>query len=130
MGSEMCIRDRAKMFIDMTGGGTFFLSTVLLWISGLASTVVSNIAVALTFTSIIKNLGLKNLIPVWSALVFGSNLGGAATPLSGVVTIMALGALKREGFKISLAEFTKAGLLTTFTQLCFANLYILIRFGV
>ncbi|HIE19239.1 TPA: hypothetical protein EYP75_05890, partial [Candidatus Bathyarchaeota archaeon] len=69
-------------------------------------------------------------IPIWAALIFGSNLGGAATPLSGVVTVMALGALKREGFKISLGEFAKAGLLTTFTQLLFANLYILIRFGV
>jgi len=124
------LNDLAYMFIDMTGGGTIFLATALLWVSGLASTVVSNIAVALTFTPVIKELGLKNPVAAWAALIFGSNLGGAATPLSGVVTVMALGALKREGFKMSLGEFAKAGLLTTFTQLCFANLYILIRFGV
>ena len=124
------LNDLAQRFMDLTGGGTFFLATSLLWISGLISTIVSNIAVALTFTPIIKDLGLKNPVAAWAALVFGSNLGGAATPLSGVVTVMALGALKREGFKISLGEFTKAGLLTTFTQLAFANLYILIRFGV
>jgi len=123
------LNDLAGWFMNMTGGGTFVLSTILLWISGLTSTVVSNIAVALTFTPIIRDLGAANTIPIWSALVLGSNLGGAATPLSGVVTIMTLGALKREGFKISLAEFTKAGVLTTFTQLLFANLYILIRFG-
>ncbi|MCD6089691.1 anion permease [Candidatus Bathyarchaeota archaeon] len=123
------LNDLAGWFMNMTGGGTFVLSTILLWISGLTSTVVSNIAVALTFTPIIRDLGAVNTIPIWSALVLGSNLGGAATPLSGVVTIMTLGALKREGFKISLAEFTKAGVLTTFTQLLFANLYILIRFG-
>ena len=123
------LEDLAQEFMNMTGGGPFFLSTVLLWVSGLMSTIVSNIAVALTFTPVIKDLGLKNPIPVWAALIFGSNLGGAATPLSGVVTVMALGALKREGFKISLGEFAKAGLLTTFTQLLFANLYILIRFG-
>jgi len=124
------LNDLAQGFMNMTGGGTLFLATVLLWVSGLASTVVSNIAVALTFTPVIKDLGLKNPIAAWAALIFGSNLGGAATPLSGVVTVMALGALKREGFKMSLGEFAKAGLLTTFTQLCFANLYILIRFGV
>jgi len=119
----------AGWFMNMTGGGTFVLSTILLWISGLASMIISNIAVALTFTPIIKGLGVSNKIPMWSALVFGSNLGGAATPLSGVVTIMTLGALRREGFEVSLREFTKAGVLTTFTQLLFANLYILIRFG-
>jgi len=123
------LNDLAGWFMNMTGGGTFVLSTILLWISGLTSTIISNIAVALTFTPIIRDLGAANTIPIWSALVLGSNLGGAATPLSGVVTIMTLGALKREGFKISLAEFTKAGVLTTFTQLLFANLYILIRFG-
>ena len=123
------LKDLAGWFMNMTGGGTFVLSTILLWISGLTSTIISNIAVALTFTPIIRDLGAANTIPIWSALVLGSNLGGAATPLSGVVTIMTLGALKREGFKISLAEFTKAGVLTTFTQLLFANLYILIRFG-
>jgi len=124
------LNDLAQGFIKMTGGGTFFLSTVLLWVSGLMSTIVSNIAVALTFTPVIKGLGLKNPIAAWAALIFGSNLGGAATPLSGVVTVMALGALKKEGFKMSLGEFAKAGLLTTFTQLLFANLYILIRFGI
>jgi len=124
------LNDLAREFMNMTGGGTIFLATAILWISGLASTIVSNIAVALTFTPVIKDLGLSNPVIAWAALVFGSNLGGAATPLSGVVTIMTLGALKREGFKISLGEFTKAGLLTTLTQLCFANLYILIRFGV
>jgi len=123
------LNDLAREFIGVTGGGEFLLSTALLWMSGLASTVVSNIAVALTFTPVIKSLGLKNPLAAWSALVFGSNLGGATTPLSGVVTVMALGALKKEGFKISLAEFTKAGLLTTFIQILFANLYILIRFG-
>jgi len=123
------LNDLARGFMNLTGGGTIFLPTLLLWASGLMSTIVSNIAVALTLTPMIKDLGLKNAISSWAALVFGSNLGGAATPLSGVVTVMALGALKREGFKISLGDFTKAGLLTTFIQLGFANLYILIRFG-
>jgi len=123
------LNELAKEFTGMTGGGTILLATAMLWVSGLASTIVSNIAVALTFSPVIEDLRLSNSIAAWAGLIFGSNLGGAATPLSGVVTVMALGALKREGFKMSLGEFTKAGLLTTFTQLAFANLYILIRFG-
>ena len=122
------LKDVAHMLINITGGG-ILLSTAMLWASGLISTIVSNIAVALTLTPIIRDLQLSNPLPVWSALIFGSNLGGAATPISGVVTVMAIGALKKEGFKVSLAEFTKAGLLTTFTQLLLANIYILVRFG-
>ena len=63
------------------------------------------------------------------ALVLGTNLGGAATPLSGSVCIMAIGALKREGISISFREFTKVGLVTTMLQLSFASLYLIVRFG-
>ena len=123
------LSDLARGFLSISGGGRLLLSSALLWVSGLMSTVVSNIAVALTFTPMIKELGIHDTVSPWAALIFGSNLGGAATPMSGVVTAMALGALKREGFEMSLSEFVKAGLVTTFMQLGFANLYILIRFG-
>jgi Na+/H+ antiporter NhaD/arsenite permease-like protein len=123
------LADLARVFFGLSGGGKMILASAILWVSGLMSTVVSNIAVALTFTPVIRGMGLDDAVSAWAALIFGSNLGGAATPLSGVVTVMALGALKREGFKMSLGEFAKAGLLTTFVQLSLANLYILIRFG-
>ena len=123
------LNEVGQAIVGLNENSSFFLASITLWLSGLASTIVSNIAVALTFTPIIQALNIANPAPMWSALVLGSNLGGAATPMSGVVTVMALGALKKEGIKFSLAEFAKAGIITTFTQLAFANFYILIRFG-
>jgi len=82
------------------GGSTLTASMTTLWFSGITSAIVSNMAVALTFVPMIRVYGL-NSAAVWSALVLGSNLGGATTPLSGTVTIMALGALKREGLSMS-----------------------------
>jgi len=100
-----------------------------LWFSGLASTTVSNIAIALTFSPIIKGaLGL-NSPAMWSALILGTNLGGATTPLSGSVTMMAIGALKREGISMSFTEFTKVGIITSLIQLGFASLYLIVRFN-
>jgi Na+/H+ antiporter NhaD/arsenite permease-like protein len=111
-------------------GGSLLSSTLLtLWFSGLASTVVSNIAIALTFTPILAGFSGSNDVALKSALVFGTNLGGAATPLSGAVCIIALGALKREGISLSFHEFTKIGVITTFLQLAFASLYLIVRFG-
>jgi len=123
------LNELVHMLLGFVGEKTFVLSTFILWLSGLTSIVVSNIAVALTFTPVIQELHSTDSISLWAALIFGSNLGGAATPMSGVVTAMAVGALKREDVKFSLAEFAKAGLLTTFLQLAFSNLYMLIRFG-
>ena len=101
-----------------------------LWSSGLISVAISNIAVALTFVPVIRGLQGLNQTALWSALVLGTNLGGAATPLSGTVCILAIGALKKEGIKLNFTEFTKPGLLTTIIQLGFSTIYLILRFGI
>ena len=123
------LTDVSMQLFQLTGGSSLKTTLMTLWSSGLASTVVSNTAIALTFTPIIGGLPSLNSAPVWSALVLGTNLGGVATPLSGVVCIMAIGALKREGISMSFSEFTKVGLITTILQLGFASLYLIMRFG-
>ncbi|MCW4014965.1 MAG: SLC13 family permease [Candidatus Bathyarchaeota archaeon] len=118
----------AQLF--QTVGQTPLGSTLTtLWFSGLASTAVSNIAIALTFAPMISGVAALNSAPVWSALVLGTNLGGATTPLSGAVTMMGVGALKREGISLSFAEFTKVGIITSLIQLGFASFYLIIRFN-
>jgi len=118
----------SQRLIHLTGGSLLKTSILTMWFSGFASTMVSNLAVTLTFIPIIH--GLHGLDPtiLWSALVLGTNLGGVTTPMSGTVSIMAIGALKREGIRISFAEFTKVGAVTTIAQLAFATLYLIVRF--
>jgi Na+/H+ antiporter NhaD/arsenite permease-like protein len=100
-----------------------------LWVSGLASSFVSNIAIALTFSPLIGAIAGLNSPAIWSALVLGTNLGGATTPLSGAVTMMGVGALKREGITLSFGEFTKVGVITSLIQLSFASFYLVLRFN-
>ena len=111
------------------GGSPLAASMVILWFSGITSAVVSNMAVALTFVPMIRGVYGSNSAAVWSALVLGSNLGGATTPLSGTVAIMAVGALKREGLTLSFAEFAKIGIIISVLQLGFASIYLIARFG-
>ena len=66
---------------------------------------------------------------MWSALVLGTNLGGATTPFSSAACVMAAGALKREGIPLSFAEFTKIGAITSLVQLAFSSIYLMLRFG-
>jgi Na+/H+ antiporter NhaD/arsenite permease-like protein len=123
------LNDISTQLVQLAGGNTLRATLLTLWFSGLASTVVSNIAIALTFTPILTGFSGLNDAAVKSALVFGTNLGGAATPLSGAVCIIALGALKREGISMSFHEFTKVGVITTLLQLAFASFYLIVRFG-
>ena len=116
----------SETLLQVSGGDPMLATVSTLWISGLASTAVSNIAVALTLPPVIQGVHMSHSINLWSALVLGTNLGGAATPMSGVVCILALNALKREGIRVSFGEFSKIGMLTTLTQLGFATLYLLL----
>ena len=126
------LNDVSVQLFQMVGGSPLNTTLTTLWFSGLASAVVSNVAIALTFVPIITNFSALNPNlhpPVTSALVLGTNLGGATTPLSGSVCMMAIGALKREGISMSFSEFTKIGVITSIIQLSFSSLYLIVRFG-
>ena len=116
---------------ELAGGSSFLASQLTLWVSGGASAVISNIAVALTFTPIINAQALSglNMNALWSALILGTNLGGATTPFSGAVMMMAIGTLKREKIAINFSDFAKVGIITTLIQLSFSAIYLPIRFG-
>jgi Na+/H+ antiporter NhaD/arsenite permease-like protein len=119
----------STQLVQLAGNSSLRATLLTLWFSGLASSIVSNAAIALTFAPIVTGFTGLNDAAIKSALVFGTNLGGATTPLSGSVVIIALGTLKREGISMSFQEFTKVGLLTSFLQLIFASFYLITRFG-
>ena len=125
------LNDLSARLFQIAGGSSFNASLLTVWFSGLASTVVSNMAVTLTFTPIIGSQAFSGLNSgaLWSALVLGTNLGGATTPLSGSVPMMAVGALKREGISVHFGDFLKVGVITTIVQLSFSTLYLILRFG-
>jgi Na+/H+ antiporter NhaD/arsenite permease-like protein len=127
--STLLLKDISTQLFQTVGQSPLGASMATLWASGLASSAVSNIAVALTFTPIISGVATLNSAAVWSALILGTNLGGATTPLSGSVIMMGIGALKREGISLSFAEFTKVGVITSLVQLGFASLYLIVRFN-
>jgi Na+/H+ antiporter NhaD/arsenite permease-like protein len=122
------LNDISTQLFQLVGSSPLKATMVTLWFSGLTSTLVSNLAIALTFAPIISGVSSLNSAAVWSALVLGTNLGGATTPLSGSVCMMAIGALKREGISLSFSEFTKVGLITSILQLGFASFYLIFRF--
>jgi Na+/H+ antiporter NhaD/arsenite permease-like protein len=129
--STQFLSDISTQLFNFAGGSSLIATQMTLWFSGIASVFVSNIAVALTFTPIISAQALSglNLGAVWSGLILGTNLGGATTPFSGAVMMMAIGTLKREKISVKFGEFAKIGVITTLIQLGFSSIYLVLRFG-
>jgi Na+/H+ antiporter NhaD/arsenite permease-like protein len=125
------LSDVSVQLFNFAGGSSLIASQMTLWFSGISSAFVSNIAVALTFSPIIgaqAGLGL-NLNAIYSSLILGTNLGGATTPFSGAVMMMAIGTLKREKISVKFSDFTKIGVITSLIQLSFSSFYLIFRFG-
>jgi len=129
--STHILSDVSTQLFQFAGGSSLIATQITLWFSGIASSFVSNIAIALTFTPIISTQALSglNLGALWSALVLGTNLGGATTPFSGAVMMMAIGTLRREKISVKFGDFAKVGVITTLIQLGFASFYLMLRFG-
>jgi Na+/H+ antiporter NhaD/arsenite permease-like protein len=125
------LSDISVGLFQVAGGSSLIATQMTLWFSGVASVFVSNIAVALTFTPIISTQALSglNINAVWSGLILGTNLGGATTPFSGAVMMMAIGTLKREKISVKFGDFAKIGIITTLIQLAFSSFYLMLRFG-
>jgi Na+/H+ antiporter NhaD/arsenite permease-like protein len=125
------LSDISVGLFQVAGGSSLIATQMTLWFSGVASVFVSNIAVALTFTPIISTQALSglNINAVWSGLILGTNLGGATTPFSGAVMMMAIGTLKREKISVKFGDFAKIGIITTLIQLAFSSVYLMLRFG-
>ena len=123
--------DISTQLFQFAGGSSLIATQMTLWFSGVASVFVSNIAVALTFTPIVSAQALSglNLNAIWSALILGTNLGGATTPFSGAVMMMAIGTLKREKISVKFGDFAKIGIITSLIQLGFSSIYLALRFG-
>ncbi|UCF44982.1 MAG: hypothetical protein JSW44_04290 [Candidatus Bathyarchaeota archaeon] len=129
--STRFLSEISVQLFQFAGGSSLIATQMMLWVSGVSSVVVDNIAVALTFTPIISAQALSglNLNAVWSALILGTNLGGATTPFSGAVMMMAIGTLKREKITVKFGDFAKIGILTSLIQLGFSSFYLALRFG-
>lgn len=116
-----------SQFVYEVSRGSMAWATLLL-VSGITSIFLANVAVALTFISPLKALNFPDRRPLWSALVLGTNLGGASIPATSEVFAMAVGALRHEGLRVDMGELSKIGLLTSLVQLAFSALYLLAYF--
>ena len=125
------LSDLSTQLFQIAGGSSFIATQITLWFSGATSVFVSNIAIALTFTPIVSTQALSGLnsSAIWSALILGTNLGGATTPFSGAVMIMAIGTLKRENISVKFGDFARIGVMTSLIQLSFSSIYLMLRFG-
>jgi Na+/H+ antiporter NhaD/arsenite permease-like protein len=97
---------------EISGGNFFIALSIILWISGLGSSIVDNVPFAATMAPILKhmseNFGFSLLPLVWSTAL-GTDIGGNGTPIGASANVVAVANYERmTDNKISWGYYCKA----------------------
>ncbi|NYT00146.1 MAG: hypothetical protein GKB99_00260 [Methanocellales archaeon] len=104
----------ATKMIENIGNHLNVLSGVILFSSGVLSSLLDNVVVVSSYVPVLQSLQTLNvnLTPLWWALLFGACYGGNITMIGSTANIIALGLLEKElNVKIAFLDWLKIGLI-------------------
>jgi len=130
---EVGLIQMIAQFIGAVAGGNLALATLLmLWVAGVASSVVDNIpftAAALPIAAFLSRTipGAENNVLYW-ALAVGACFGGNGTVIASAPNIVTAGVADGAGYHLSFPRFLRVGVPATFVTILVAMIWILIRY--
>ncbi len=114
----------------LLGSSPLRASMILMWLSGLVSSVVDNIPLSTSLSPVVRDMVVDGSWEVlWWGLVIGANLGGNMTPIGSPSNVIVIGVSEQEGYPISFNQFLKLGFMLTILYFFIAMAYIYVRFG-
>ncbi len=116
---------------NLIGSNPLYSSINLMWLSGIASSVVDSIPLSSSLSPIVKDLVVNESWGLlWWGLVIGANLGGNMTPIGSPSNVITIGISEQEGYPISFTMFLKLGLSLTILYFIISMGYIYVRYGI
>ena len=130
LGNIGIIEILSQMLSNLLGKSPVPATIILMWLSGIVSSIVDNIPLSTSLAPIVKDLVFEDAWKyLWWGLVAGANLGGNMTPIGSPSSVIALGVAEQEGYPISFNVFLKMGVGLTFLHFIISSVYIYVRYG-
>ncbi len=122
----------ARIIGNLAGDILKTATVLMVWIPGVASSIVANIPFTVASLPIADFLtatipGAENMVLYW-ALILGADLGGNATILGSAPNMVAVGLLGHAGYSLSFGRFMRDGVPVTMATLLLATAWLLIRY--
>jgi Na+/H+ antiporter NhaD/arsenite permease-like protein len=116
----------AQIISKSTHGNPYILTTLIAWLSSLVSALVDNIPYAAVMIPVIDELvSLTGYYELWWVFLISVGLGGIATPIASVPSLLTYSAL-RDKFEFKFLDFMKIGLIVWIILTLSLNLYYLL----
>lgn len=121
----------AKFISKISGGNTYLMIGIIIWISGIASAFIDNIPFAATMIPVIESLAQSTGVALptmaW-ALSIGTDIGGSATPIGASANVVGTSVAAKAGHPISWGQYCKKSTPATFIVIFISTIVIFIRY--
>jgi Na+/H+ antiporter NhaD/arsenite permease-like protein len=115
--------------VQLTGGSLPLTSTLILWLSAVASGIVDNIPYTAAMIPIVDSVGKTMPVqPLWWSLTLGADLGGNLTLVGASANIIVASLAERSGHPIEFRQWLRYGIPVTLVALVLANIYVALRY--
>lgn len=121
------IDDLAKLIANVGGSNIFVLYTIIVFGSAIISGFIDNIPYVATMLPVVSSVSLISKcdpILLYFGLLSGATLGGNLTSFGASANICACGLLRKEGYSVSLKDYSKIGIPLTLSALISGYLLI------
>lgn len=116
---------------QISGGNTYVMVAIILWISAIASAFVDNIPFAATMVPVIQSLSASAGVPIdtlaWT-LSIGTDIGGSATPIGASANVVGTSVAAKNGYPISWGRYCAKLAPATLIVLAISTAYIFFRY--
>ncbi len=123
------LRQISNLITNLFKNNIKLLPSGILFFSGFISGIVDNVPLAFSMVPIIKDLSLKNSIPIsvlaW-ALSLGTDLGGNGTPIGASSNVVALSILERSGINMTWRYYLKKVLPIVLFSLILSSILLIL----
>ncbi|MBD3331097.1 hypothetical protein GF354_06275 [Candidatus Peregrinibacteria bacterium] len=125
------ILEELSLYVAGTTTNLFYLSLIVLWVSGLVSMVLDNIPFVTVMIPVIFGLETQligsDTTILWWALSLGACLGGNGTLVGASANVVSVGLAKKNGVRISFLEYMRVGFPLTMIMLTLCSVYLFFR---
>jgi Na+/H+ antiporter NhaD/arsenite permease-like protein len=130
LGKIGIIEILSQRLSNMLGRSPLNATLSIMWLSGIASSIVDNIPLSTSMAPIVKDMIIdKSWNILWWGLVIGTNLGGNMTPIGSPSNVITIGVAEQEGYPITFNMFLKMGFGLTILYFFISMAYIYVRFS-
>lgn len=117
-------------FVANSTSNIFYLSLLVLWVSGFTSMVIDNIPFVTVMIPVI--IGIQTQIPgdtsiLWWSLSLGACLGGNATLIGASANVVSADLARKDGIHISFIEYMKVAMPLTILVLVVCSAYLFFK---